>query len=156
MLRTMHVTDLPAAAALLAATLRELGREGIAEEVTSTLEVAAGVRGVPLVAVHGVVLVGALFAELERGGSTAFVRWLVVAPTHRRRGIASALVDALEATAGVTRIHGLVDRTDPAARRFWRSRGWTPTHARPRRELLGVDVLRGVARAAPVTEDLRF
>lgn len=129
-----------AAAPLLRRILHEIGWPDVDDEVADTLAAARTVRGLTFVAYGGDEIVGALYASLEQGGRVASVRWLVVDRAHRRRGVGHGLVDALEATPGVERVIGMVDRTDPVARRFWRSRGWTPVHPRPRRELMGVDV----------------
>lgn len=112
-------------------------------EVAATLALSRTVRSLALVASESDEqdrAIGAVFASLEEDGSVAFVRWLVVAPDRRRAGIGTALMDALERSPGVARVHGMVDRTDPVARRFWHSRGWRRRHERPRRVLMGADV----------------
>lgn len=128
------------AAPLLARILEEIGWPDVDDEVADTLTAVRTIRGLTFVAYGDADIVGALFAILEQGGRVASVRWLVVDREHRRRGVGHSLVDALERTPGVERIIGMVDRTDPVARRFWRSRGWTPVHPRLRREMMGVDV----------------
>jgi GNAT superfamily N-acetyltransferase len=142
------VPEPDAAAPLLTRILHELDWPEPEAEVADTLEIARTIRGLTFVAYAGDDIVGALFASLEQGGRTAFVRWIVVDAAHRRNGVGRGLVDALEQTRGIERTHGLVDRTDPVARRFWRSRGWTRVRDRPRRELMGADLPRPPQRPA--------
>jgi GNAT superfamily N-acetyltransferase len=133
---------------LLTRVLHELDWPDPDREVASTIVFAGTARGLTLVASSSGEVVGALFAQLQQGGRVAWVQWLVVDAAHRRRGIGARLMDALEATEGIERIHGSVDRTDPVARRFWASRGWTRTHERPRRVRMGVELPRVRSRAS--------
>lgn len=68
-------------------------------------------------------VIGVLLA-LRRSATRCFVYWVLVDHRHRRRGIASRLVDRLEATTAPDCFEGFVDPDDPVARAFWRSRGW--------------------------------
>ena len=67
------------------------------------------------------------------GGWTGLVEDVVVAPTHRRLGIGSALLAAMEARAGalgMTRLQLLVDRTNVPALDFYAVSGWGSTALR--------------------------
>jgi GNAT superfamily N-acetyltransferase len=133
----------PGVESLLRAGVSPSGEANVEEEVAATLAMGRGPGSLTLVASEPgdrYQLLELLVAGLEQGGSVAFVRWLVVTPEHRRKGVATALMDALETTPGIVRVRGMVDRTSPVARRFWRSRGWQPRHPRPRRVLMGVDL----------------
>jgi GNAT superfamily N-acetyltransferase len=146
-----NAPDHPGVEFLLRAGVSTAGEADVEEEVAATLAMGSGPRGLTLVASEPDdqdQLLGVLVAGLEEGRSVAFVRWLVVAPEHRRTGVGTALMDALEATPVIVRVRGMVDRTDPVARRFWRSRGWQLRHPRPRRVLMGVDLAPGREDAA--------
>lgn len=70
-------------------------------------------------------IVGSVIAAWD--GWRGSVYRLVVAPTHRRRGLGSRLVAEAESrlsAAGAVRCQAIVVQTDPAAVSFWRARGW--------------------------------
>lgn len=65
--------------------------------------------------------------SLEYGGRDAFVDELYVAPAHRRRGLARAALEALEASAraaGVRALHLEVERELAGARALYRRAGF--------------------------------
>lgn len=67
------------------------------------------------------------------GGWAGLIEDVVVAPTHRRQGIASQLLAAMEARAselGIARLQLLVDRTNRPAIDFYAASGWQPTALR--------------------------
>ena len=115
--------------------LREtIGHLGLGEhELEASLGIATSDRGLTFLASDGAQSVGVLIAAPDRATGAAFVRWLVVDPDHRRRGVGTALVDALTATPGITSLSGMVDQRDLAASSFWRGRGWTVASPRPGR-----------------------
>jgi GNAT superfamily N-acetyltransferase len=144
-LRIAPIVDHIAAAELLRVGVAASGETDVEREVTSTLALTGSGRGLTLAATdaaQGHRTLGVLFVALEEDRTVAFVRWLVVAPDQRRSGIGSALMDALERTPGIARVRGVVDRSDPVARRFWHSRGWR-ARPRPRRVLMDLDVTQG-------------
>jgi GNAT superfamily N-acetyltransferase len=125
--------------------LRELGETE--DDLFMTLDHAASERNLTFVASEGGRPVGVLLALPKPRSRSAFVLWLIVTPDARRRGVGTALVDALEATPGIERLDGMVDQEDPTALGFWRGRGWTVSEPRPgrRRQTMAVEL----AAAAP-------
>ncbi|MFO1455272.1 MAG: arsenic resistance N-acetyltransferase ArsN2 [Steroidobacteraceae bacterium] len=95
-----------------------------------------------LVADHDGLPVGAI--GLERHGSSGLLRSLVVAPSRRGRGLAGALVAALERRAAEAGIERLVLLTTTAGP-FFAARGYRPT---PR------DALSDSLRATPEFQSL--
>ncbi len=141
--------DLPdAIVGLLCETMRRLDMGQ--HELEVSLGIASASRGVAFVASDETGPVGVLIAARDREIDAAFVRWLVVDPAARRRGVGSALVDALAATPGITRLSGMVDQTNPVSLAFWRSQGWTTRRPRSgrRRELMRVELGPAVTEAA--------
>ena len=107
-----------------------------------SLDLAASDTSLTFIASDDALPVGVLLALPEPRIRSAFVRWIVVAPDARRRGVATALLDALAATPELEGLTGMVDQEDPAALGFWQDRGWTvrrPRHGR-RRLLMSVDL----------------
>jgi GNAT superfamily N-acetyltransferase len=136
---------------LLRGTMRHL-RMG-QHELEVSLGIAAADHGlafVAFVASDDKEPVGVLIAARDREFDAAFIRWLVVDPAARRRGVGSALVDAVAATSGITRLSGMVDQEDPVALAFWSRHGWTTLSPRPgrRRQLMHRDLSSAVQDAA--------
>jgi GNAT superfamily N-acetyltransferase len=119
-------------------------------ELEVSLGIAAADHGLAFVASDGAGPVGVLIAARDRGIDQAFVRWLIVDEAHRRHGVGTALVGALAATPGITRLSGMVDQTDPTALAFWQGRGWTVPNPRPgrRRQFMHLELPPAVSRAA--------
>jgi ribosomal protein S18 acetylase RimI-like enzyme len=70
-------------------------------------------------------IVGSVIAAWD--GWRGSVYRLVVAPSHRRQGLARVLVGHAEdrlSEAGAVRVQAIVVETDPRATGFWRSTGW--------------------------------
>ena len=133
--------ELPEAVArVLREALHELDEAD--DELAMSLDLAASDSGLSFIASDGGRPVGVLIAAPEPRNRSAFVRWLVVAPDARRRGVATALMDGLGATPGLEGLTGMVDQEDPAALGFWQDRGWTVRTPRPgrRRLLMSVDL----------------
>lgn len=140
--------ELPEAAAdVLGEGLRELGETE--DEVLMSLDRAASERNLTFVATDDGRPVGVLIALPKPAVRSAFILWVVVAPEARRRGVGTALVDALEATPGLEGLEGMVDQEDETALGFWRDRGWTVRGSRPgRRQQMEVRLAAGSAEAA--------
>ena len=116
---------------LLRETIEHLGMGE--HELETSLGIATSDRGLTFLASDDARPVGVLIAAPDRATGAAFVRWLVVDPNHRRRGVGTALVDALAETPEITSLSGMVDQRDLAASSFWRDRGWTVASPRPGR-----------------------
>lgn len=140
-----------AVAQLVERTLLEIPWVDVAGEVRAVMELVSDQdRGIGLVAEVDGRIVGAVVAERRTASPALFIRWLVVDRDFRRQRVASALMNTLEATSGVLRIHGMVDQQDVTAVGFWQSRGWSVRrpHLDRRRQLMGVGVPIGAAEAA--------
>lgn len=135
--------DLVAIASLVRLANEELGRPDVDGEARATVAILTrSSQGIGLIAEADGDIIGSVIAERERTEAELHIRWLVVRTGSRRLGVATALVDTLEAMPGVRRVTGTVDQQDPIAHGFWTKRGWTTCRPRPgrRRELMGVDV----------------
>lgn len=140
--------ELPEAAAdILREGLRELGETE--DEVSTSLDRAASERNLTFIATDDGRPVGVLIALPKPAIRAAFVLWIVVAPDARRRGVGTALVEALEATPGLAVLEGMVDQEDHTALGFWRHRGWTVSGSRPgRRQQMESRLTASAAEAA--------
>jgi len=70
-------------------------------------------------------IVGSVIAAWD--GWRGSIYRLVVAPSHRRRGLGRQLLDAAEArlaAVGAVRLQAIVVETEPKAMGFWRKSGW--------------------------------
>jgi GNAT superfamily N-acetyltransferase len=126
------------------------GRGEPDHELSMTVDLARSESGLTFVALDSSRPVGILVAGAQARTRSAFVRWLVVRPSDRGRGVGTALVDALASTPGVERLTGMVDQHDPVALGFWRASGWTIQQSRPgrRRQLMGIDSHPALSEAA--------
>jgi ribosomal protein S18 acetylase RimI-like enzyme len=82
-----------------------------------------------LLAVEGDEVVGSVIVGWD-GWRGAMYR-LAVAPTHRRRGIGTRLINEGEhrlAGCGARRLHMIVDADQEAARATWQAAGYEPTN----------------------------
>jgi ribosomal protein S18 acetylase RimI-like enzyme len=78
-----------------------------------------------LIAEDAGVVVGSVIGAWD--GWRGSIYRLAVAPTHRRQGLASALLDAAVArlrSVGATRLQAIVVDTSSAAMGFWTTSGW--------------------------------
>jgi ribosomal protein S18 acetylase RimI-like enzyme len=125
-LRPAVVDDVPEILRFWTVATSEPSSTDDADGVRSLLERAPGSL---IVAVDDDVIVGSVIAGWD-GWRGALYR-LAVAPTHRRRGIATALVDAAEEqlhAQGVRRMHLIVSTAGgSAAVDFWTSARYEPT-----------------------------
>jgi GNAT superfamily N-acetyltransferase len=127
--------------------LRELGETE--DDLFMALDHAASERNLTFIASDDRRPIGVLIALPKPSLRSAFVLWIVVAPDARRRGVGTALVEALEVTADLEVLEGMVDQEDPAALGFWRDRGWTVSGTRPgRRQRMEVRLPAVAAEAA--------
>ena len=125
-LRPAVVDDVPEILTFWTAATAEPSSTDDTAGVRSLLERAPGAL---IVAVDDDAIVGTVIAGWD-GWRGALYR-LAVAPTHRRQGIATALVAAAERrlhTQGVRRMHLIVSTAGgPAAVDFWTSTRYAPT-----------------------------
>ena len=140
--------ELPeAGAAAFHESLRGLGETE--DEVSTSLDRAASERNLIFIASDDGRPVGVLIALPKPTTRSAFVLWVVVAPEARRRGVGTALVDALEATPGLEALEVMVDQEDLTALGFWHDRGWAASSGRPgRRQQMEFRLAAGTAQAA--------
>lgn len=128
----------------LAGAIGSIAAGRIAEvdrEAASTMTLACKASGyVTTVAEEHGELVGLLVGRLERDRSTAFVRWVVVLPENRRRGIGRLLADSFDDLVGEGLVQGVVDLDDPVAVAFWTRRDWKPLLEPRRRVPMGKKV----------------
>ncbi len=78
-----------------------------------------------IVAVDGGAVVGSVIAAWD--GWRGSIYRLVVAPSHRRRGLGRRLVEEAAGRltrAGAVRLQAIVVETDPVGPAFWRACGW--------------------------------
>jgi ribosomal protein S18 acetylase RimI-like enzyme len=78
-----------------------------------------------IVAEEGGSIVGSVIAAWD--GWRGSVNRLVVAPSHRRRGLGRQLLGAAEArlsAVGAVRLQAIVVETEPKAIGFWQESGW--------------------------------
>lgn len=123
-LRPMTIADHDAVIALMRATPGISVRDADSREATERY--LARNPGLSFVALDGATLVGCLMCGHD--GRRGYLQHLVVLPSHRRRGIATDMVErclaALEAL-GIHKSHVDVLRENAAAHAYWKGRGWT-------------------------------
>lgn len=129
-LRPAAVADIPAvlslwrtAGAVPSATDHPAGVEQLIRHDPEAMVVAEDREGV----------VGSVIAAWDGWRGTIYR--LVVAPSHRRRGLGRRLLRHAEsrlAGAGAHRLQATVDEGDGRAVEFWRSSGWTEQAERGR------------------------
>jgi ribosomal protein S18 acetylase RimI-like enzyme len=121
--RAAEPGDVPAVLTLW----REAGAEPTSTDDVASLErlLAHDPGALVLATVHGR-LVGSIIAGWDGWRGTIYR--LVVAPDHRRRGLASRLVERAErrlAALGAVRLQATVVGGNPRATGFWRSGQWS-------------------------------
>src|SRR5262245_46815335 len=125
-LRPAVVDDIPEILTFWTVATAEPSSTDDADGIAGLLERSPGAL---IVAVDDGTIVGTVIAGWD-GWRGALYR-LAVAPSHRRRGIATALVDEAEQhlhTQGVRRMHLIVSTAGgPVAVDFWKSASYTPT-----------------------------
>ncbi len=130
--------DIPAMSALLA-ELFAIERDFDADAGRQALGLArmleAPSRGRAVVAVDGEKVVGMVTGQLlvstAEGGTSALVEDLVVAESHRGRGVGAGLLAEIErwaAATGTRRMQLLADRDNHRALGFYERSGWNPTN----------------------------
>lgn len=123
LLRPMTMTDYDAVIALLKATPGVSFRDADSREATSRyLERNPGLS---FVAEQEGSLVGCVMGGHD--GRRGYLQHLAVLPSHRRQGIASALVECCIAALeqlGIVKSHIDVYRTNDSGQAWWERRGW--------------------------------
>jgi GNAT superfamily N-acetyltransferase len=113
-------------------------RRGL-EAVLRSGEAAAFVAATDSGIAVGMVTVQLVISTAE-GGPSGLLEDLFVEEQYRRRGVAAALVGAVEAWCserGATRVQLLADRDNDRALRFYDAAGYLPTRMVARRRMLG-------------------
>lgn len=122
-IRPMTIDDYDAVIALLRATSGVSLRD--ADSRDATARYLDRNPGLSFVALDGAGIAGCIMSGHD--GRRGYLQHLIVAPTHRRKGLAGALVDRCLAAlrdAGIAKCHIDVFKTNTAAAAFWSSRGW--------------------------------
>ncbi|HJP89472.1 MAG TPA: GNAT family N-acetyltransferase [Candidatus Limnocylindrales bacterium] len=110
--------------------LRKLWKEAdiasLGDDDRSLVRMARRNPGLVLVAVEGTTIVGSALGGWD--GRRGWIYHLATAKTHRRQGIASRLLDQIEAALtvlGAPRANAMVERANEDGRAFWTARGYT-------------------------------
>lgn len=123
-IRPMTLNDHDSVIQLMKATPGITIREADSREATARY--LARNPGLSQVAVIGTELVGCIMAGHD--GRRGYLQHLVVQTSHRRKGIAAALVRtcvAALANSGIDKCHIDVLQTNPEGAAFWKHFGWT-------------------------------
>lgn len=129
-LRTATQGDVAALLALWQAADAEPTHTDDVEGVTALLDHD---REAVIVAVDGDALVGAVIAGWD--GWRGSIYRIAVAPSHRRAGLATALLREAERrldARGARRLSAIVVENDAQAMAFWRASAWEDQQARTR------------------------
>jgi ribosomal protein S18 acetylase RimI-like enzyme len=110
--------------------LRKLWKEAdlisLGDDDRSLVRMARRNPGLVLVAVEGTTIVGSALGGWD--GRRGWIYHLATAKSHRRQGIASRLLDQIEAALtvlGAPRANAMVERANEEGRAFWTARGYT-------------------------------
>jgi ribosomal protein S18 acetylase RimI-like enzyme len=127
---TAGAGDLPA---ILDLWKRAGTEPGHTDDIESLTKLIAHDPGAVLVAVEDEAVAGSVIAAWDGWRGTIYR--LAVAPSHRRRALGTALVNAAVKrlrTVGAVRLQAIVVETDLRATGFWRASDWTEQVARLR------------------------
>jgi ribosomal protein S18 acetylase RimI-like enzyme len=127
---TARAGDLPA---ILDLWNRAGTEPGHTDDIESLTKLIAHDPGAVLVAVEDEAIAGSVIAAWDGWRGTIYR--LAVAPSHRRRGLGTVLVNAAVKrlrTVGAVRLQAIVVETDLRATGFWRASDWTEQVARLR------------------------
>jgi ribosomal protein S18 acetylase RimI-like enzyme len=106
---------------------------GHTDDIESLTKLIAHDPGALLVAVEDETIAGSVIAAWD--GWRGSIYRLAVAPSHRRRGLGTVLVNAAVKrlrTLGAVRLQAIVVETDLQATGFWRASDWREQVARLR------------------------
>ena len=123
-------SDLPA---ILDLWKRAGTEPGHTDDIESLTKLIAHDPGALLVAVEDETIAGSVIAAWD--GWRGSIYRLAVAPSHRRRGLGTVLVNAAVKrlrTLGAVRLQAIVVETDVKATGFWRASNWSEQVARLR------------------------
>ena len=111
-------------------TLRKLWKEaglaGLGDDDRSLARMARRNPGLVLVAVEGTRIVASALAGWD--GRRGWIYHVATAASHRRRGIATRLLDQIEAALtvlGAPKVNAMVVPSNEDGRAFWEARGYT-------------------------------
>lgn len=110
---------------------REAGLSGLGDDDRSLARMARRNPGLVLVAVDGTRVVASALAGWD--GRRGWVYHVATAASHRRQGIATRLLDQIEAALavlGAPKVNAMVQPANEDGRAFWESRGYSPGPAR--------------------------
>src|SRR6266516_2483918 len=105
----------------------------VTDDIESLTKLIAYDPGALLVAVEDETIAGSVIAAWD--GWRGSIYRLAVAPSHRRRGLGTVLVNAAVKrlrTLGAVRLQAIVVETDLQATGFWRASDWREQVARLR------------------------
>jgi ribosomal protein S18 acetylase RimI-like enzyme len=109
----------------------EAGLGSLGDDDRSLARMARRNPGLVLVAVEGTRIVGSALGAWD--GRRGWIYHVATAASHRRRGIASRLLDQIEAALvvlGAPKVNAMVVPTNDDGRAFWEARGYTAGAAR--------------------------
>jgi ribosomal protein S18 acetylase RimI-like enzyme len=124
----------------LRALWQSVGFRSVGDDDRSLARMARRNPGLLLVATEGTRIVGSALGGWD--GRRGWLYHVATAESHRRRGIATRLVDQLETSLralGCPKVNALVRDESDGGRAFWEARGYTPGGARQLGRELGGD-----------------
>jgi ribosomal protein S18 acetylase RimI-like enzyme len=110
---------------------KEAGLSSLGDDDRSLARMARRNPGLVLVAVEGTQIVASALAGWD--GRRGWIYHVATAASHRRQGIATRLLDQIEAALavlGALKVNAMVQPDNDDGRAFWEARGYTPGQSR--------------------------